>query len=464
MGALVRNRNAPPRPHALTSTLTVRRYRPTRDRGSARIPRAGGRGIFSLLVAVAAAALTWFSPAGAYFSGDPAPVGGRIPLVRVGVAPEVSEVRLSARSAWYLGIVGSASTPTRIGAGVTWVLRPGERGVRVLDESGRLRGERSDTLFAYPADPETGYLQINGKAYRGECVAWAAGGKVTAVNVLDLESYLRAVLPPEMGPQPPVRDQALQAQAIAARSYTLSMMGRWAARGFDLLATVEDQVYGGVEAERPACTLAVEETRGEVGVHDGAPIRAFYSSTCGGHTAAPDEVWSRPPAPYLQAVRDMTSRVDHSFCSISPLFHWEESWTAAKLEEILRKSLPRVRPDWNAKRAGRLAGVSLRERSISRRASCLRLQFQRGHVDLSGDEIRWVLRRPNGEGLRSALLQRVQVSRSKGRLARVKIEGQGYGHGVGMCQYGAMGMAEAGYDHKQIIRFYYRGAQVRRFY
>jgi SpoIID/LytB domain protein len=95
------------------------------------------------------------------------------------------------------------------------------------------------------------------------------------------------------------------------------MLGRWSDRGFDLLPTVEDQVYGGVEAEKPGCTVAVEETRGEVAVQGGAPIRAFYSSTCGGHTAAADEVWDRPPASYLRAVRDRTGRVDR--CSAGSL-------------------------------------------------------------------------------------------------------------------------------------------------
>jgi stage II sporulation protein D len=108
--------------------------------------------------------------------------------------------------------------------------------------------------------------------------------------------------------------------------------------------------------------------------------------------------------------------------------------------------------------------VTLRERSASRRVSCLRLSFRKGHVDLAGDEIRWTLRRANGEGLRSALLTRVQATRRRGRIVSLRVEGQGYGHGVGLCQYGAMGMAEAGYGHQEIIRFYYRGTQVRRFY
>ncbi len=397
-------------------------------------------------------------------SSSAAPQGGRIPIVRIGLAPEASQVRIGARGDWFIGILGSNLRPTLVPAAETWELRAEDGRLVVRDGAGRRRGATSDTVYAYPDEIENGPLQCGDRPYRGEFLAWAVGNQVTLVNAVDLESYLSAVLPLELGPQPPAREPALRAQAVAARSYTLSMMGRWADRGFDLLPTVEDQVYGGLAAEKPGCTAAVEETRGIVGVDATGPIRAFYSSTCGGHTAAPEEVWKRPAAPYLRAVRDLTGRVEHSFCSGSPFFRWKEEWTGAKFEAAIRRGLDRARPGWDRKTHGRLTGVSLAGKSGSARAAPLRLTFQRGHVDLAGDEVRWVVRRPNGEGLRSALLTSVQVTRRKGRISRVRIAGQGYGHGVGMCQFGAMGMAEAGYTYDQIFRFYYRGASLRRYY
>jgi stage II sporulation protein D len=411
-------------------------------------------------VLLLACVLTWpLSPARA---GGPG--GGRIPLVRVGLAPEVGEVRIGAQGNWFLGILGSPTRPTNVPVAESWSLRAEGGRLVVTDAQGRQRGAIADTVFAYPDDLESGPLLLGDRPYRGEFLAWAVGDRVTLVNVVDLEWYLAAVLPMELGPQPPAREAALRAQTVAARSYTLAMMGRWADRGFDLLATVEDQVYGGVAAERPGCTAAVEETRGIVGVSEGAPIRAFYSSTCGGHTAAPEEVWKRPPAPYLRGVRDMAGRAEHSFCSSSPLFRWTEEWTGARFESLVRGALDRARPGWDGKKHGSLTGVALKGRSVSQRAAPVRLSFQHGHVDLAGDEVRWILRRPGGEGLRSALLTSVQATRRKGRVTRVRISGQGYGHGVGMCQYGAMGMAEAGYKYDQIFRFYYRGAELRRFY
>ena len=391
-------------------------------------------------------------------------VGGCIPLVRIGLAPEAAEVRVGARGDWFLGILGASSRSTRIPATEAWTLRAEGGRLVVLDAAGRRRGATPDTVFAYPDDLERGPLLFGDRPYRGEFLAWAVGDRVTLVDAVDLESYLAAVLPLEMGPQPASREAALRAQAVAARSYTLSMMGRWADRGFDLLPTVEDQVYGGLAAERPGCTAAVEATRGLVGVDAAGPIRAFYSSTCGGHTAAPEEVWKRPPASYLQGVRDLSGHAEHSFCSASPFFRWKEEWTGAQFESAVRSGLRRARPGWDEKKYGRLTGVSLCGKSVSQRAAPLRLSFQHGSVDLAGDEVRWVVRRPGGEGLRSALLTSVQATRRKGRVTRVRMSGQGYGHGVGMCQFGAMGMAEAGYTHEQIFRFYYRGAGLHRYY
>jgi stage II sporulation protein D len=392
------------------------------------------------------------------------PAGGRIPLVRIGLAPEAAEVRVSARGDWFIGVEGSSTRPTRVPAKEAWTLRAKGGQLQVLDARGTLRGVTADTLFTYPDDLESGPLLWGDRPYRGEFLAWATGDRVTLVNSIDLEWYLAAVLPVELGPQPPQREAALRAQAVAARSYTLAMMGRWSDRGFDLLATVEDQVYGGLSAERPGCTAAVEETRGLVGVSAGVPIRAFYSSTCGGHTAAPEEVWKRPPAPYLQPVRDLAGHRDKSFCSVSPFFHWAEEWKGDAFEKAVRNGLNRGRPGWDAKKLGRLTGVALKGKSTSQRAAPVRLTFQRGSVDLAGDEVRWILRRPNGEGLRSAMLTSVQAWKRKGRVNHVKISGQGFGHGVGMCQFGAMGMAEAGYTHEQILEFYYRGAELHRYY
>jgi stage II sporulation protein D len=94
----------------------------------------------------------------------------------------------------------------------------------------------------------------------------------------------------------------------------------------------------------------------------------------------------------------------------------------------------------------------------------LELRFEHGAVVLHGDAIRWAIRRPDGGGLRSTLFERVDVRHSGGRPVEVKVVGRGYGHGVGLCQYGAMGMSQVGYDYTQILQFYYRGTELRKYY
>jgi len=391
---------------------------------------------------------------------DPVP----IPLIRVGIVPAASQIRISCAGEWFLGITASQLRPSAIAPGEAWRIRGTSRGVEVIDEQGVCRGVVQDTLYAYPANADEDHIEIDGKRYRGQFLIWGHE-KLSCANVVDLESYLRGVVPQEIGNLPPEKREAVKAQAVAARSYTLAVMGRRMARGFDVYATVEDQVYGGIPAERAPCTDAIEETRGVVALHKELPIRAFYSSTCGGHTSAPDEAWKHRAEPYLKASADRTRRVEKCFCAQSPHYEWTEKWAGKDFQKMIDRSLPRYRPSYSPRRYGPLKNITIAGRSASGRISSLKLIFRHGSIELSGDELRWVIRRPkNGEGLRSSLLRSVNCGSKKGRITSVTITGQGYGHGVGMCQFGAMGMASAGYTYDQIIRFYYRGASLRRFY
>lgn len=432
------------------------------------------------MVAAACAAAWWSAgPVGAETSFEPAdslsaeadaPLrlppssGTRVPIIRVAVSTRAPAIEVGSSFGAWVGRHRSGQRPSRIESGERWRLEAEGDGVVLRDGVGRARGSTNDTLYVFPVDRESGFLTVEGREYRGELLVWRGTDGLTVVNAIDLESYLRGVVPLEMGPQPAQTVEALKAQAVAARSYTLATMGRWRADGFDLLATVEDQVYGGAAKEKAVCSDAIEETRGVVLSFQHFPVRAFYSSTCGGTTAGPDEVWNRPRVEYLESVPDRTKRVSEPFCGISPRFDWSEEWSGAELDRILERTLKRRDSGWSRARYGRLTGISIEARGPSRRVSDLRLAFEKGHVDIGGDEIRWVLRKTNGEGLRSALLTKVQVTKKKGRVAHVRISGRGYGHGVGLCQFGAMGMAKTGYDHTQILRFYYRGASLVRAY
>lgn len=404
----------------------------------------------------------WTTLLGGFLAASSNADASVVPTVRVGL--DVGRtVEIGADTDWLVGIHHSGTRPARVSSTRSWKLQAIDGAiVRVSDDE--FVREIADTLFVYPDRNGSGSVRVGGRPYRGELLVFARDSQLFVVNVIDLESYLLGVVPLEIGSQNDARFEAVKAQAVAARSYTLSMLGRWKRDGFDLKDTVEDQAYGGRDVETARCTRAVEETRGVVATYDDKPILAYYSSTSGGHTAGASEVWERSDRPYLTGVRDKTSRVKHSFCDISPFYTWEEVWSITDFERLLDSNLAAHAPEWSRAKYGAFVDMQIRSRSESKRVSSLELQFQHGVVTLHGDEIRWAIRRPDGGGLRSTLLERVGVRRSGGRPVEVKVLGRGYGHGVGLCQYGAMGMSQEGYDYTQILRFYYRGAELRKYY
>jgi len=390
---------------------------------------------------------------------------GKIPIIHVGIAPQVAAVELSSSGAWRIGVVGKRRNAEEITAGGTWRFTADGTRLRVKDHMGSTRDAGDDTLFAYPAPQSGTPMRVNGQPYRGEMLVFAAGGgAITVVNVVDMESYLRGVVPSEIGRAGPDRIEAVKAQAVAARSYTLAHMDRWRPQGFDLFATAADQVYKGVKGEREDVDAALRATCGVVAVHEGEPIQAFYSSTCGGITAEPDEVWGRPPQAYLKARRDSARRTGEPFCAQSPFYRWTEHWSGTELERILKETLPSVIGARNPEAWGPLTDLRLRDRSRSRRVERLEIVFAKETFSVGGDQIRWILRRPGGDGLRSALLLSLDVDRARGRVKNVRISGAGFGHGVGLCQFGALGMARDGYDYREILHFYYKGIHLVRAY
>jgi len=286
----------------------------------------------------------------------------------------------------------------------------------------------------------------------------AGGGRVTLINQLDVEEYLRGVVPWEIGRPEAAALEAVKAQAIAARTYTWSHLGHWQALGFDLYDSVTDQVYRGRTGTHPVTDRAVAETRGQVLAHDGRLIRAYYSSTCGGHGSTLADVWTREPAPYLTGRRDGVRGA--SWCAASPQFRWTEAWTAAELGVIVREHLP-GEIGVTAEEVGALRGLEVLARDGSGRVQRLRIRTDRGDHEVWGDRIRWVLRPASGRFsiLRSTLFNLEEI-RVEGTLGGVRVSGGGFGHGVGLCQTGALGMARAGHSAREILEHYYRGARV----
>ncbi len=348
--------------------------------------------------------------------------------------------------------------------GVLWTTAPGSS-VSVLLSNGQVTvrdGDRAASrrlLQLIPAD-SAGSVIVNERGYRGEIVVSPGPDGVQVVNVVSLEEYLPSVVGSEMGRRPIEDLAALEAQAVAARTYTLRNLERHADQGFDLTADIAAQVYGGVASEMPLANLAVERTRGEIITRDGVPIDAFYSSTCGGHTEASGEVFVGGDRIYLPAQPDIAPD-GTAWCAISPSYQWRESWSGAELAAILRRTLAAERLPTT--RATDLRETRVLDRTASGRIARLELIGTGGRTVLNGSAIRRVLAPVRGGLLRSSDFT-LQIGREGGRIARLEATGRGNGHGVGMCQWGAIGRSRAGQDYVEILMSYYPGTEIRQAY
>jgi len=301
-------------------------------------------------------------------------------------------------------------------------------------------------------------LTVDGVAYRGRLELFAAAeGGVTAVNILPLEEYLLGVVPLEIGPRTAAELAAVQAQAIAARTYAVAHLGGHEELGFDLYGTVADQVYGGMDAERPEATDAVRSTAGRILTHDGLPIRAYYHSTCGGSTAAVDEVMDRAPAPYLRSVSDRAPD-GSDWCSISPRYRWTGEWSREALNGRVLEEVARMFGS-RASEVGPIEDMVVVEQTASGRVRTVAFRGPGSELVLERLDIRFALRDAEGRILGSTDFD-VRPSSDGG----VLIDGRGFGHGAGMCQWGAIARARAGQSSEEILETYYPGAALTRVY
>jgi stage II sporulation protein D len=348
-------------------------------------------------------------------------------------------------------IEGGRGVVRAIGRGVSWSARlaPGE------------------TLSVTPEEGQP--IRWKDLQWRGQFRIFInPRGRLTLTTRLRLEQYLGGVVPGEIGALADEVVEAGRAQAIAARSYTLFYRGRRAAEGFDVYSTVEDQLYVSVEGERPLASRCVESTSGVVALSDGQPVRANYCSTCGGITAEVWEAWPADPLPYLVSHRDRPDGdAGEDYCAASKHFRWQEEWPADELLANLAEFCPPNGIPLPPGRLGAVKDVRVESRSRSGRVWRMVVETSAGSVVIPAWSLRQVLRRP---GNRTAILRstlfKVDVRRDPGtdRVISVVASGAGSGHGVGLCQTGALSMARQGRTADDILRHYYRGADIKRLY
>ena len=347
-----------------------------------------------------------------------------------------------------------------IPAGTAWTVVIDTPGIRLVKPDGS-RGEPRGGISAVNVT-EHRFAMANGRRYRGRLNVLRDSEGLTVTNRVPVESYLAGVIGGELGPRRADERQAMLAQAVVSRTFALKNRGRWEPQGFDAWADVRDQVYAGVAGETPAVWEALRVTRGEVVRYHGALVEAYFHSTCGGSTAAVEEAFKGAQArPYLRPVSD-ASGGGHYFCEMSPRFRWREEWDGVTLRAILSRTLPAV---MTAGGGGlqRITDLAVTRTTASGRVGELRIAFQHGDVRIAGSDVRAVLRPPSGELLGSAAFQ-LAVTRDGGEVSRVVATGTGWGHGVGFCQWGAVGRARAGRDYRAIVTTYFPGTNVERLY
>lgn len=405
----------------------------------------------TIVVAVSVAAVAFAACGRAALA--PAPLAGE-PVFRIGLVTGSAAVKV--RGDGDVAAVAGGQPVFRLGPGDSVVLIHSGQGVEVRGRDG---GHYQTVSFSSLTPGK--HVVVDGRPYRGAIEVTARPAGLTAVNIVNLEFYLLGVVSAEMGRRGAAERAALAAQAVVSRTYALRNRGRSATSGYDLAANTTDQAYGGIGAETPDGNAAVRATSGITLMYQGRPIQAFFHSTCGYATATADEAFrGLADEPYLRSVSD--KRPGGYYCDISPRFRWTVTWEAAALRDILRRTLPAT-VGIAAAQVDDVKDVRVRRTGPSGRAAEVRVQVGGGEIPVFGPDLRTVFAQPTGEPLGGTAFQ-LTAEREGDRLVRLTAVGAGWGHGVGMCQWGAVGRARAGQDFKTILAAYFPGAELQRLY
>lgn len=346
--------------------------------------------------------------------------------VKIGIRVDVKRVTIGA---------GESLSVTDISSGKSLSWPSGEYVITadngVLHRDGKPLGQK----MRFQSTGALSFIRCNDLGYRGTLIVRAKGDTLTVVNELGIDDYLKGVLPREAVVT--WHDQALRVQAVASRTYLASHLGRHSDQGFDLCSDVHCQVFGGVAKEHPNTSSAVDATSGQILVYDGKAIGAFFHASCGGSTDQILPVWGTPNRPYLQ-------RRSCPYCAPYPRRNWRVTLSDDYILGSLRKK---------TKVSGEeLRSLKIRKKSGAGRVETIAVTTDKGTFTMSGNDFRIAL---HPEKIRSMLLTEMH-RHGKG----YTFAGRGWGHGVGMCQWGAKGQAEKNRSYPQILNFYYPGAKL----
>lgn len=278
-------------------------------------------------------------------------------------------------------------------------------------------------------------IQVGNRQYRNAITMWPeVSGNVFIINDILVDDYLKGVLPWEANPKWPI--EALKAQAVASRTYAMFRALQRRHEPYDLSNTVMSQVYKGKQIENETTDFAIETTRGQILTYQGKIFPAYFHSTCGGQTTAAHHVWPVTPSPVLQGTLC-------NFCEASKHYAWHRKFTE---DEIINKL------NQNGYKFTEIDRLLVKNVDNSGRAQIIQVQYGKKEIDLKANDFRiWV----DPMEFKSTKIESLKKSGNT-----FLVFGHGWGHGVGMCQYGMKRLAELGYSYEQILEYYYPGSQI----
>ncbi len=332
-----------------------------------------------------------------------------------------------------------------------------KNGYKIYNEKRLFRFRKSDRVELVPADARA-TIQLNNGEYSGRFSLFSKDSlSLYFVNQIDIESYLQGVVPAGIFTTNIDYLEAIKAQAICARTYALKKMDERNQKPFHVFADVRDQVYGGVGKRTKLGDLAVLETQGSTLLYNNALANTFFHSSCGGVLEDASDVWQGPQLPYLKSQQDVIGK---EFADgKSPYYRWIKERTVSQLDTMFNYTFGTT---YLNKPVQDTMDIPLRmrvtERSPSGRVTRMIVNYGTDQHELKGYEIRRFLGWPGGSLLPSTLFKLSSSDTS------IIIKGAGNGHGVGMCQYGAMYKAQKGLQYYHILQSYFPGTVLKRAY
>lgn len=283
-------------------------------------------------------------------------------------------------------------------------------------------------------------INVNGKKYDGDLnILKNKQGQLAVINILPMEEYLAGLVASEMPTDWPM--EAIKAQAVASRSYAIfqrHMKGSSGAKvDYDIESSVLDQVYHGIKGRATRAKEAVDGTNGEILTRHGRVIKAFFHSSCGGLTEKASNVWGE---------KNDFGTVEDPYCARSPYNSWKFSISKPALVEKIRVA---------GYPADSIDAISLETKKDNPRVATISIDTGANTIYLQINDLRKMV---GFQNIKSAWFN-VTISGDV-----IEFNGRGFGHGVGLCQWGAKGMAEAGKNYREILNFYYPGVKIEKAY